>query len=361
MLRAEVDVLKRWAGIGFVLLLLAAVAVGLALAFGQGQGGGISPSSLAQVVPNSGQPGQGGMANTSAIMPKPAAPTGLDVVNGSHAVQLNWLPVAGADQYRIYRDHTLLATTSATNFTDSAVQEDTPYTYRIAAQNAGGIGPFSQSVQVTTYLSWNRIHDLYADSVVHVFTYTSILGVFGGGVTGTGWFAPGGYIVTNDHVVRDSHYVIDVVLHNALGASGYAGQKYHAHVVATDPLHDLAILALDNGWAGPSLPLGDSNWLAVGQPVAILGHPGGEALTLTAGEITALHQTVQVTGYGTLTDMIGFNAGAVGGNSGSPVLNHWGQVIGIDESGGTNNGNANFAVPVNDLSRFGIPSPAPVP
>ena len=56
----------------------------------------------------------------------------------------------------------------------------------------------------------------------------------------------------------------------------------------------------------------------------------------------------------TLSDMAQTDAGIVGGNSGSPVFNQWGKVVGIEESGDTNDGNMNYCVPVKYLQQWGI-------
>ncbi|MCL6647144.1 MAG: trypsin-like peptidase domain-containing protein [Chloroflexi bacterium] len=281
--------------------------------------------------------------------PAPDPPTGLSVVAvGDDSVQLSWNDARGADRYIVLRDGQPVATVRDPHFTDRGLPGDHVFQYAVEAEGAGGVSPPSSSVSAHTTVPWSALHARYADSVVVVRTYPSWLGPLGGTIGGTGWFAPGGYVVTAWHVVQKAHYVIEVTLQeDGPGASsGFHGQTYRAHLVAADPAHDLALLALDNGWSGPALPVGDSSRLEPAQPVAILGHPGLEAETLTSGQVLGVHQTVSVQGYGTIPDMFSIDAGSVGGNSGSPVLDHYGRVVGVVEGGMPNNGNQAVAVPV---------------
>ncbi|MDI3299392.1 MAG: trypsin-like peptidase domain-containing protein, partial [Bacillota bacterium] len=278
----------------------------------------------------------------------PDPPTGLTVVAvGDDSVQLSWNDAQGADRYVVLRDGQPVATVRDPRFTDQGLPSDHVFQYAVEAEGAGGVSPPTSPVSVHTTVPWSTLHARYADSVVIVRTYPSWLGPLGGTIGGTGWFAPGGYVVTAWHVVQKAHYVIEVTLQDdGPGSStGFHGQTYRAHVVAADRAHDLALLALDSGWSGPALPIGDSSRLEPAQPVAILGHPGLEAETLTTGQVLAVHQTYTIQGYGKIQDMFAIDAGSVGGNSGSPVLDHYGRVVGVVEGGMPNNGNQAVAVP----------------
>jgi len=190
--------------------------------------------------------------------------------------------------------------------------------------------------------------------VVTVSTYASDLGIFGGGDSGTGFFIAGGYIVTCYHVIENAHVFIDVKLHDD-PANGYTNQVYHAYVVAKDPAQDLALLALDNGWQGPALPIGNAKALHVGRPVDIFGHPGGGPLTLTSGQYLGWDKREVVTTYGELHGMLSLDCYAAPGNSGSPVFGSGGNVVGVLESArGTNGSSWSYAVPINDLTYLGV-------
>lgn len=291
---------------------------------------------------------------TSGSAAPPSAPTDLQIVDGSGSVQISWAPSSGADSYSVWRVQSgttdKLATVQGTSYVDGSVSSGTNYTYWITASNSIGLSVSSQAISVSTYVPWTQIHNEYADSVVEVTHCSDALCLSSSG--GTGWFSPGGFVVTNYHVIESSYYYIDVTLQNDGSGSSYTGQTFHAHVVATDPADDLALLSLDNGWSGTPLPLAPAPSLSLGDPVAVLGHPGLEQLTMTTGTVQALNQTEQIQGYGTLSDMIVYDAGVVGGSSGSPLFDHWGKVVGVEEAAGTNNGNFDLAVPVSALITF---------
>ncbi|QSO47563.1 S1 family peptidase [Alicyclobacillus mengziensis] len=296
----------------------------------------------------------------TATVPIPASPSGVRVSSvGSSFVSLSWNDsVMDRNAYIVYRGTTpvfrqarVVDSTTGTSFIDRYVQPNTVYYYWVASQNAAGTSTPKTAVKVQTYLSWSQIEQRYQDSVVKIKTYTSDLGVLGSYVEGTGWFAPGGYIVTNWHVIRNWHWDIDVILHHDGGQ--YKGQLYHAKVVYESKSHDLAILKLNNGWSGNPLRIASASAVA-GQRVAALGHPGGEALTLTQGRVVATGVAQSVSSIGTLPDMTRSTIPCVGGSSGSPVFDGYGQVVGVMESADPNDGNISYFVPATFLSQWGI-------
>lgn len=331
----------------------------IALIFSGLLAGCASGLSRSTVLPPSGSVAT--PAATTRLSPaRLLAPGGLVVAkNGSQSVQLLWDPVDGADAYSVYRNTTphfaqarLIGRTTAPLWVDYTISPNTRYYYWVTATRGRQASGPSTLTTVVTDLSWQAIHAQAEQSVVHVSTYTTLLGIFGPSITGTGWFGPNGDIVTCDHMVHHAHYLIDIRLHVSLGT---APGPLHAHIVAQDPAQDLALLKLDSGMTRPALPIDSSSSLYVGQAVGVLGYPGGEALTMTVGRIVAVNQTVTVQGYGTLSGVFIYNAGAVGGNSGSPIFNRHGQVIGIEEGAGVHNGNYDIGVPVKDLAALGVP------
>ena len=186
-----------------------------------------------------------------------------------------------------------------------------------------------------------------ANSIVKVSTYPSDLAAIFDTeiIEGTGFFVQNGYIVTCYHVIQHAHVYIDVTLRNLPGTA-YQGQVYHAHVVATDPAQDLALLQLNNGWDGSVLPLGNPQWLRVGDPVAVFGHPEGQPLQVQPGTYEGRDTRELVGGYGALHNMLALYDTTAPGDSGSPVFGPGGGVVGVLESGG---GNWSYAVPITDL------------
>lgn len=195
--------------------------------------------------------------------------------------------------------------------------------------------------------SWNAAQWLALLSpdesdVVKITTYGNMWGSVL--ISGSGFFTDG-YLITCYHVVDHAHYYIDVWFHGGAG-------PYYAKVVATDPASDLAALKLDNGMDPGNLPLGTVNTASIGEPIAVVGHPGGGSLYITPGTLTATQATISVNGYGTLSPMLLLQVAAIGGDSGGPVFNTAGDVIGVLEDGSTGIAGEGGAVPVSSLTAF---------
>lgn len=202
--------------------------------------------------------------------------------------------------------------------------------------------------------SFSQLHSMDAPDIVTIQDMTQQQWQSAGGSpsypfakAGTGFYLPNGDIVTCYHVVDGGPWA-------RINIKGYSGapSDLDAKVVWTDPTHDLAILQqIGQIFKKPAgLPLAAT--YRIGEAVGVLGHPGAEALTMTTGNITGTLPLEDVGNYGMLHDMIEMNAPVVGGSSGSPVLNSYGQVVGIVESAGAHNGNVSFAVPSKFLSQF---------
>lgn len=131
-------------------------------------------------------------------------------------------------------------------------------------------------------------------------------------------FQPSGYILTNNHVVQGAAD-ITVTLTD--------GSVYPAVIAGLDPDADLAVLKIDTGHPLPFLKFGDSAQMKVGDWVLAIGNPYGMANTNTAGIISALHRKIGDTKF---DDFIQTDAAINKGNSGGPLLNMQGQVIGVN-------------------------------
>ena len=149
-----------------------------------------------------------------------------------------------------------------------------------------------------------------------------------------------GYIVTNKHVVNDSMAEYTVLLNN--------GQKLPAKVVGKDPVLDVAVIKVEANNLKP-LPLGDSSNLKLGQSAIAIGNALGEFKnTVSVGVISGLSRTVQAQGE-ILTNVIQTDAAINQGNSGGPLLNLKGEVIGINTAVALGAENIGFAIPINQV------------
>jgi S1-C subfamily serine protease len=150
-----------------------------------------------------------------------------------------------------------------------------------------------------------------------------------------------GFILTNDHVAQSEGQQI-IILHD--------GRQYTYTVVATSPNEDLAILRVQPDEPLVPVKLGRSDDVMLGEPVLVIGNPGGLQHTISSGVVTGLGRTG---GGGTmmLTDMIQTNANINGGNSGGPMFNALGEQIGIIESKRTDVEGLGFAIQIDRFRR----------
>ncbi len=149
-----------------------------------------------------------------------------------------------------------------------------------------------------------------------------------------------GDIVTNDHVVAGSSGI-------RVGFSG--GGSYPATIVGTDPSSDIAVVRV-KAPASALHPLAfESNSIQVGDPVYAIGNPFGLDRTMTAGIVSAVGRDIQAPDGLTIPDAIQTDAAINHGNSGGPLLDRFGKVIGVNAQiqGGTVDGNVGigFAIP----------------
>ena len=149
-----------------------------------------------------------------------------------------------------------------------------------------------------------------------------------------------GEILTNNHVIRGSSE-LTVTLSDK--------KFYKAKVLGIDESHDLALIRIDTGGKLPSLHLGDSDNVVVGQKVLAIGNPFGYGGTLTTGVVSSLDRSIQTEDSNQpLEGMIQTDAAINPGNSGGPLLNSHGDVIGISTAilGSQGNIGIGFAMPI---------------
>jgi putative serine protease PepD len=204
-------------------------------------------------------------------------------------------------------------------------------------------------------LSVNQIYRKAYRGVVEI-TVTSNSGgqqtPFGGGsgetqAEGSGWVYDGqGHIVTNEHVVDGA---------TSISVQFWNGKTYTAHLVGSDKTTDLAVIKVD----APSsqlfpLSVGSSSDLQVGDGVVAIGSPFGLEETVTSGIVSALHRSIDSQSQFTITNAIQTDAAINHGNSGGPLLDSQGRVIGVNsqiksESG--DNAGVGFAIPEATVSQ----------
>jgi putative serine protease PepD len=208
-------------------------------------------------------------------------------------------------------------------------------------------------------MSINQIYRAAAPGVVHIETTMKVQAPndsffgnpFGASQTqralGSGFVIDkAGHIVTNYHVVRGA---------SSIQVSFSNNERIKATVVGEDPSTDIAVLKVGvKSRALKSLPLGDSDTVRVGDQVIAIGNPFGLDRSVTAGIVSAVQRRLEAPNSLSISHVIQTDAALNHGNSGGPLLNAQGQVIGVNaqiETGGAGQGNVGigFAIPINTV------------
>ena len=165
---------------------------------------------------------------------------------------------------------------------------------------------------------------------------------------GTGFIvSEDGLIITNKHVVTDGEASYTALLND--------GSKYPVKIMARDPLQDLAVLKIEKRGL-PTLKLGDSSGVKIGQSVIAIGNALGEFRnTVSVGVVSGLQRNIIASGAGggaeQLQELIQTDAAVNPGNSGGPLLNIRGEVIAINVAIARGAENISFAIPINKAKR----------
>ena len=195
-------------------------------------------------------------------------------------------------------------------------------------------------------------YDLACKQVVGIQTDITTTNIFGmtvsGSVSGSGFvISEDGYILTNYHVVEDAYtggYEVKVMF--------YDGSTYTAEIKGFDRNNDIAVLKID-ATGLDAAELGSSDSLFVGDTVYAVGNPLGElSYSMTSGMVSATDRLI-TTEEGTMT-MFQFDAAVNQGNSGGPVYNVYGQVVGVVTAKSNEDGTEGlgFAIPIDDAVRI---------
>ncbi len=204
-----------------------------------------------------------------------------------------------------------------------------------------------------TPMSLSEIYAAYADSCVCISVQ---------GMATSGWYqqptsgagsgfiiSEDGYIVTNYHVI-DGATAIRVTLNN--------GDSYDAKLVGGEELNDVAVLKLDGVSGLKPVVLGDSTDLVVGETVCTIGNALGTlSFSQTSGYVSSTGRSITMSDGTVMNNMIQTDCTINSGNSGGPLFDSYGRVVGITSAKLSNNGQSSqatiegigFAIPINDV------------
>jgi serine protease Do len=190
-----------------------------------------------------------------------------------------------------------------------------------------------------------------APAVVNVTSKVVSVGAFGGAQEGQG--VGTGFIIRSAGVIVTNFHVVETAVNIKVTLPSPDSRSFDARVIGGSDVHDLAVLKVD-ATGLPTVPLGDSTNLQLGQTVIALGYalalPGGP--TVTSGIISSLARTVQASdpnapgGVRTYQDALQTDAAINPGNSGGPLVDLAGNVVGINTAGNNQAENIGFAISI---------------
>ena len=207
----------------------------------------------------------------------------------------------------------------------------------------------------------SEIYRLLSPCCVGVTTSTTSTNIFGqvtrGAISGSGFLiSADGYLLTNYHVIEtalEKELPVTVML--------WSGQDYVARIVGGDSASDVALLKIQ-GENFPYATLGSFEETQVGEQIYVIGNPLGElTYSMTAGIVSALDRSIPVSSTLSI-DMFQIDAAINNGNSGGPIINRFGQVIGLASAKYSSSGveGLAFGIPINsaikvvdDVSSYG--------
>ena len=222
-----------------------------------------------------------------------------------------------------------------------------PATAQPVSADAGAVSARSDGADAVG----ERIYELAKKQVVGITTEITYANFFGqlssASVSGSGFIiSDDGYIMTNNHVIEDARkggYDVSVLT--------YDGAEYAAAIVGYDEVNDIAVLKIEAEGLSPA-QLGDSGDIVVGREVYPVGNPLGELyFSMTTGIISATDRTLTTDTDSAPINMFQIDAAVNHGNSGGPVYNSDGRVIGVvTAKSGSDTEGLGFAIPIEDAA-----------
>ena len=234
---------------------------------------------------------------------------------------------------------------------EQRLEEQTKETLSIGSQTSSTPAPVSTTTAAKPVAA---IYDQACNEVVGITTEVTYTNFFGqtssSAVSGSGFIvSPDGYILTNYHVIEYAYkgnYAITVMLHD--------GTRYEASIVGVEDCNDIAVLKIDASGLDP-VTFGDSDKLSVGDDVYAVGNPLGELeFSMTTGHVSALDRLITTDESSEAINMFQIDAAVNSGNSGGPVYNANGEVVGIVTAKYSDTGveGLGFAIPINDAAKI---------
>ena len=234
---------------------------------------------------------------------------------------------------------------------EQRLEEQAKETLSIGSQTSSTPAPVSTTTAAKPVAA---IYDQACNEVVGITTEVTYTHFFGqtssSAVSGSGFIvSPDGYILTNYHVIEYAYkgnYAITVMLH--------AGTRYEASIVGVEDCNDIAVLKIDASGLDP-VTFGDSDKLSVGDDVYAVGNPLGELeFSMTTGHVSALDRLITTDESSEAINMFQIDAAVNSGNSGGPVYNANGEVVGIVTAKYSDTGveGLGFAIPINDAAKI---------
>jgi serine protease Do len=213
-----------------------------------------------------------------------------------------------------------------------AVQKATPSVVNISTKRERVVQPYF----------WMDLPDVFRREFGDLFRpRRQVTGSLGSGVI----ISPGGYIVTNAHVVQQADEIIVTLADES---------QHKAELVSADPEADLAIIKMATGGPVSAIRMGTSSDLMIGETVIAVGNPFGYQHTVTTGVVSALDRTIEPGPNLKYEGLIQTDAPINPGNSGGPLLNIRGELIGINSAIRAGAQGLGFAIPVDKIREIMI-------
>ena len=215
----------------------------------------------------------------------------------------------------------------------------------------------TKTIEVTTNststnMTPQDVYENYVNAVVLVYnqgTTSTYWGQAESQSSGSGMIiSKDGYVLTNNHVVAGAE---------KLTVMTTSGEEYDATVIGADEVNDVALLKIEGDEDFPTVSIGDSDNIQVGQQVCAIGNPLGELTnTLTVGYVSALDREISESSTGSTINMFQTDCAINSGNSGGPIFDMNGNVVGITTAKYSSSGYSNaasvegigFCIPIND-------------